>query len=455
MSKFKLASIGGGLAVMTGAALPWAAHAATGPYIGLEGGLNLLDNQTIRDSATGNDYAKIEFKNGWMAGGVAGFSFANGLRPELEYSYRRNSLQRFEMPAGGILSPAVDTTNVKGHQSADTAMFNVWYDLKWFAPFRPYLGAGIGASRVSINNFNVDGTALRSDNNWVLAWQAGAGVAFDFNEHFSTSIDYRFLRTAFDDYAVGSAGAEYRTNYQSNSIMLGMQYHFGKKEAPPPPPAPEPVAVVPPAEPPAPPPPPPPPPPCEVQPGAAHVDFSGCKAGDTVLLRGVNFEFDKAKLTLNAKTLLDPVADALVARPDITVEIDGYTDSKGSDAYNLKLSDARSKSVMDYLAAHGVDASRMTTKGYGEADPIGDNSTDEGREQNRRVQLKVTAADDPGSVSVAPPAGTEAPPAPAEPAAPAAPEAPAAPSSDSATTPDVPPGTEVETLPEPSPSNSN
>src|SRR3546814_8630120 len=81
------------------------------------------------------------------------------------------------------------------------------------------------------------------------------------------------------------------------------------------------------------PPPPPPPPPCEVTTDGTPMNFAGCKLGDTLVLHGVNFEFDKAALTLNAKTLLDQVADALQTRADIKVELDGYTDSKGSDAY--------------------------------------------------------------------------------------------------------------------------
>src|SRR3546814_20534556 len=91
------------------------------------------------------------------------------------------------------------------------------------------------------------------------------------------------------------------------------------------------------------PPPPPPPPPCEVPTDGTPINFGGCKLGDTLVLHGVNFEFDKAALTLNAKTLRDQVADAVQTRADIKVELDGYTDSKGSDAYNQKLSEQRAE----------------------------------------------------------------------------------------------------------------
>jgi len=157
-------------------------------------------------------------------------------------------------------------------------------------------------------------------------------------------------------------------------------------------------------------------PPCEPPVPGQPINLDGCKEGDTIVLRGVNFEFNKANLTLNAKALLDPVADALIARPGIKVEVDGHTDSKGSDAYNQKLSDARAASVMQYLVSRGVEAGRLTSKGFGESKPIADNATDEGREINRRVELTIT---DDGSAAAAPEAAAEA--APAEPAAEAAP----------------------------------
>jgi OOP family OmpA-OmpF porin len=107
------------------------------------------------------------------------------------------------------------------------------------------------------------------------------------------------------------------------------------------------------------------------------------------VLRGVNFEFNKDVLTINAKTLLDQVADALLARTDIKFEIGGHTDAKGTDDYNQSLSERRAASVKSYLVGRGVDAGRITSRGYGESVPIGDNATEEGAALNRRVELKV------------------------------------------------------------------
>ncbi|MES2886229.1 MAG: OmpA family protein [Pseudomonadota bacterium] len=119
------------------------------------------------------------------------------------------------------------------------------------------------------------------------------------------------------------------------------------------------------------------------------IDLNGCKAGDAIVLRGVTFELDSARLTPNAKVILDGVADALLAQQAIKAEIGGYTSSEGSEAHNQKLSERRAASVMEYLTGRGVTADRLTSQGYGEASPVSDNSTEDGRELNRRVELKV------------------------------------------------------------------
>ena len=120
------------------------------------------------------------------------------------------------------------------------------------------------------------------------------------------------------------------------------------------------------------------------------ITLEGCKQNDVLILRGVNFDFDKATLTTEAKGILDQVAMALTKRGDIKVEIDGHTDGKGTVPYNQKLSERRAASVKAYLVGKGIDGGRMTTAGFGKSRPIADNATDEGRALNRRVELKVT-----------------------------------------------------------------
>lgn len=133
-------------------------------------------------------------------------------------------------------------------------------------------------------------------------------------------------------------------------------------------------------------------PPCKTPAPGQTPDFSGCSSGDSVVLRGVNFEFNRSVLTVNAQTILDDVATALVAQTTMHVEIGGHTDNKGTDSYNQQLSEARAQSVVAYLVGKGVAADRLSAVGYGESQPVADNNTDEGRELNRRVELKILGA---------------------------------------------------------------
>lgn len=108
----------------------------------------------------------------------------------------------------------------------------------------------------------------------------------------------------------------------------------------------------------------------------------------TTLSGDVNFEVDSDQLTARAKEILDSLAaDWSKAKPS-TVTVTGYTDSVADDAYNLDLSKRRAKAVGDYLKGK-VSGLSITTDGKGEADPIGDNATDEGRFQNRRVEIRA------------------------------------------------------------------
>ena len=126
-----------------------------------------------------------------------------------------------------------------------------------------------------------------------------------------------------------------------------------------------------------------------------QVDVFGCPISEfipepekPVVLHGVNFETNKTILFDAAKTLLNQVAESLKERPDVKVEIGGHADSRGNDEHNMKLSQGRAEAAMQYLISQGVSADRLTAKGYGETQPIGDNKTEEGRAQNRRVELK-------------------------------------------------------------------
>ncbi|HTA26672.1 MAG TPA: OmpA family protein [Bacteroidia bacterium] len=116
------------------------------------------------------------------------------------------------------------------------------------------------------------------------------------------------------------------------------------------------------------------------------------KPEQNVLLENILFETDKADLQPGAYKELDQIADYLYYNPTTVVEIDGYTDNTGIDNKNLILSRERSKAVANYIIKRGIDTSRLKPKGYGPADPIGNNLRPEGRAKNRRVDYKIHIA---------------------------------------------------------------
>lgn len=275
-------------------------------------------------------------------------------------------------------------------------------------PVRPFILVGAGGIREQLDTSN----DTDSINPYI---NAGGGLLIALSDRFSARAEARWL--------VDFNNSSYPSNDQLGDARfgLGLQYAFGKPYvAPPPPPPPAPEVA-------------PPPPPadsdgdgvidpndkCPNTPKGAKVDASGCPIdtdGDgvpdyldkcpstpakfkidsegciveqTIILRGINFEYDKDVLTADAKAILDGVLPGLVAQTKLTLEIGGHTDSRGTDAYNKGLSQRRANAVMKYLTEKGVAAERLQAVGYGEGKPVADNKTEAGRAENRRVEFQV------------------------------------------------------------------
>lgn len=130
---------------------------------------------------------------------------------------------------------------------------------------------------------------------------------------------------------------------------------------------------------------------CPDTPRGLKVDAEGCIIPDQIIeLRGVTFEFNKTRLVPNAEAVLDTVVKAFVGQPSLRVEIGGHTDSKGSDAYNQKLSQGRADSVRSYLISQGARPDQLTAVGYGESRMlINPETSEDDCELNRRVEFKV------------------------------------------------------------------
>lgn len=106
---------------------------------------------------------------------------------------------------------------------------------------------------------------------------------------------------------------------------------------------------------------------------------------------GVLFDFNKSDLTPASTRSVTELADILKKYPDTDVLIEGHTDDKGSDDYNMSLSQRRAQAVSSYLSGKNIASSRLRTVGYGEKQPVATNDTEDGRSQNRRVTFVITA----------------------------------------------------------------
>ncbi|MGD8495433.1 MAG: OmpA family protein [Gemmatimonadales bacterium] len=104
--------------------------------------------------------------------------------------------------------------------------------------------------------------------------------------------------------------------------------------------------------------------------------------------RGILFAVNSDRIRPESTPTLDEIGDMLAEHPELQLSIEGHTDSDGEEVYNQQLSERRAASVKDYLVEHhGIDAARLETTGYGESEPVADNSTPEGKQKNRRVEL--------------------------------------------------------------------
>ena len=236
--------------------------------------------------------------------------------------------------------------------------------------WRPYVGLGAGAT--SHSSVLDDGSNLQTS--------AVVGLQGKIAKHWTTRFQIMW-RADHDNQSLQEVSSKFNDIFYS----IGINFDFGGKEAPPPPP----------------PPPPPPNPDLDgdgvlnehdkcpnTRPGAV-VDLDGCEVEAVIELEGVHFDFDKSTLKPEGMAVLNEAAALLQKHERVVVEVAGHTDSVGSDKYNQGLSERRANSVKDYLISKGVKASRLSARGYGESRPVASNDTDEGRAENRRVELIV------------------------------------------------------------------
>ena len=292
--------------------------------------------------------------DGWGAGVALGKPITEHLNLEL-----------------GLTGSSLDFNTGSGNYDLWGLGVDALYLFNRDADLTPYGVAGLGVMYTDIPGSNDTG----------LMGNIGLGIMKRLTDNISLRADARYR---MDGNATKAFGAN---DFGDAIISVGLNIALGQKAQPAP--KPEPVAQpapAPVAEPVAQPAPAPAPEYKTEQ--AAQLDKA--QSGDVVvLLEGVNFEFDSARLRPDAITILDEAVTVLDRRKEISVDVVGHTDSTGTTQYNQGLSERRAKSVYDYFVSKGIAADRLSSRGYGETKPAYSNATREGRAKNRRVELVV------------------------------------------------------------------
>ncbi|MEW6653859.1 MAG: OmpA family protein [Bacteroidota bacterium] len=255
-------------------------------------------------------------------------------------------------------------------------------------PVSPYLFAGGGVSLRMLSNW---ATPTLDENETALSFNVGGGVEWAIGSNLKIMTEYGFHKMFNSelDGAVVPTEANGRDAYMT--LNLGLQFVFGKG-------APSKL--------------------CEPCQGITQVitpekiDYDRIEeliiehipkiitrdvvvdkyivaVNDRIVLVGVNFAFDKAELQPESYPVLDKAVTLLTNNPEVNVEVEGYCDYIGSNAYNKELSVNRAITVKSYLVSKGIADSRLRTVGYGEQNPVANNKTEDGRAMNRRIVFRI------------------------------------------------------------------
>jgi len=331
-------------------ALPMAAanaQAVTGLYIGAGLGGTYMQPESFSSGGTSKQADSHIGPAGVLD---LGWGFGNGLRAEVEASYRQN-----QFTSGGGF------TNFGGNEQKVGGMVNVLYDFVTLSPMvQPYVGAGVGYQDQIEKNLHgsVPGTtfALASNNKGSFAYQAILGVAFPIATAPGLAItaDYRFMgltgSRSYSGFAVpGGAGSVNSTNDFNHTVLVGFRYNFGQGAAPAP--APMPMADM------------------------------GAK---TFL---VFFDWDKADLTARSQGIVRDAATYSTHTQYTRIDVDGNTDTSGTPNYNMGLSERRARTVAAELVRDGVPQSAISMHAYGETKLLVPTGEGVREPQNRRVEI--------------------------------------------------------------------
>jgi outer membrane protein OmpA-like peptidoglycan-associated protein len=366
---------------LSGVGLPALAQPVTGPYVGAAGGVAF--NTPLRSTT---DNTRIGTEAGVVGLADAGWGFGNGLRAEIEGLYADSSIKGIRtLRTTGYLDPLKEPT---GSFRNYAALANIIYDVKVPAlPIVPYLGVGAGYGWLDFRNVggvgrhrfdlpeqntytgpaqvsfgNAGGFAFQAivGAAWPVPWVPGLDVTGDYRFLGTDRVDVPVDRVAlYDEKVNGVVPVTQAHNgilLHDNVVMLGVRYAFG---APAPVPASEPAVQRPEAPP-------------------------ALQAARTYL---VFFDWDRADLSARARQIVAEAAQASMHVQTTRIEVNGYTDLSGTEAYNQRLSVRRAKSVEAELVRDGVAADEISLHGYGETNPLVPTAKGVREPQNRRVEV--------------------------------------------------------------------
>ena len=354
-------------------ALPLAAKAqqpVTGLYVGAGAGINIMQNESIKSinafglNLNGGDLAAKTHIGPAVVASV-GYGLGNGLRLEVEGSYRYNPLSGLDSGNPG--------SNLGGKEQKYGAMLNVLYDFNGLTPmFVPYVGVGAGYQWTQINNPHGNGNfgpfpstfAGSTHREGSIAYQAilGAAVPVPAIPGLAFTAEYRFMGlTDNRDYPVlvrsGALASRGNVRFDENfnhSVLLGVRYNFGQAPAPVAAPAPAPAPAA--------------------APARSYLVF---------------FDWDKATLTDRARQIVSEAASNSTRVQYTRIEVNGYTDTSGTPRYNQGLSVRRAQAVAAELVKDGVPRNAISIQGFGDTHLLVPTGPGVREPQNRRVEIII------------------------------------------------------------------
>jgi outer membrane protein OmpA-like peptidoglycan-associated protein len=121
-----------------------------------------------------------------------------------------------------------------------------------------------------------------------------------------------------------------------------------------------------------------------------NIPLQPIEVNAAIVLKNIFFDYNKFELKPESQVELDKLVQLMIDNPTVKIQVEGHTDNIGNAADNMKLSENRAKAVMNYLISKSIKADRIVAKGFGATQPVADNSTEQGRSQNRRTEIKIT-----------------------------------------------------------------